>query len=61
MQWPQFEGEGMLSFYLNIMMSQEVPMTPTKITQDRLFLDDLQTINNMLEKFEYEIFFSKQN
>ena len=34
-------------------MSQEVPMTPTKITQDDLFLDNLQT--------KCEIFYSEQN
>jgi len=26
-------------------MSQEVPMTPTKITSDKLFLDNLQTMS----------------
>ena len=36
-------------------MSQEVPTTPTKTTRDGLFLDDLQTINHVLEKYEYEI------
>ena len=59
MQWPEFEGEGMLSFYQNL-MSQEVPTTPTEIIQDGLFLDNLQTINHtcMLEKYEYKIFYS---
>ena len=40
----------------------------TKITRDGLFLDDLQTINHMLEtinhvleKCEYENIYSKQN
>ena len=42
-------------------MSQEVATTPPKITRDGLFLDYLPTINHMLEKYEYEIFYSKQN
>ena len=28
-------------------LSQEVPTTPTKITRDGLFLDDLQTMNHV--------------
>ena len=31
----------------SLFLSQEVPTTPTKITRDGLFLDDLQTMNHV--------------